>query len=239
MSTQYLEHGLRRIGIPDFLRLALDERKSRHAIREAIAEYKKSPLTPELVDTTWQTLWGEWGKRVRGTFDVPSCDRTPEELAQLQKENKAVLLIPDNLDLVMLGNMFPEMKRRAIQAETTVTDEQSTGGCVDIEMDIESPHGNTTEDQAIESLKLQGRNGQRLKTYFIGSEFSKALTGHGFDNNTFSRLPGSRSKYIYDREDRMMYAPFFTIGHVPHDVLLFPHDHQPHIGFRSEGVKKA
>ena len=76
-------------------------------IGPAIAEYKFQPLTPELVNKTWQTLWAEWGKRIGKTFDVPVCDRTIKELAKLQKENNAVLLIPDNVSLVDLGKMFP------------------------------------------------------------------------------------------------------------------------------------
>jgi hypothetical protein len=114
------------------------------SIEKAVAEYKSQPLTPELVDKTWQTLWTEWGKRIGETFVVPSCDRAAEELAQLQEENKAVLLIPDGVDLIMLGKMFPRMKSWTVSERTTII-ESGKGGIIDIEMDSESPHRDTTE----------------------------------------------------------------------------------------------
>lgn len=198
----------------------------------AIAEYKKSPLTPELVNTTWQTIWTEWGKRIDQKFEVPLCDRTSEELAQLQKENKAVLLIPDNVDLVMLGKMFKQMKSRAVSEGTTVT-ETSKGGSIDIEMDLDSPHADTTEAQANNFLKQQGRDGQRLKTYIIGSQLSKLLIGHYFDENSWSRLPGSRCGGC------MVAARFHSDGRLVVISVLHPQSRGPFVGFRSEGVKKA
>ena len=202
-------------------------------IGPAIAEYKSQLLTPELVNKTWQTILGERGKRIDKTFDVPTCDRTIEELAQLQKENKAVLLIPDNLTLVDLGRMFPEMQSWAVQEGTTIADEQTEGGCIDIEMDLESPHRGTTEGQIDEFLKSQKRNGQRLKIFIFGSQLSKLSTGHYFDEDTWSRLPGSRY------EGRMVDAHFRSRGYLGVGWSLIPKAHGPEVGFRSEGVKKA
>lgn len=198
----------------------------------AIAEYQAKRPTPEIVNKTWQTLWKVWGERAGQKFNVPSCDRTTEELAQLRKENKAVLLIPDNLDLVTLGKIFPEAKSWAVSEGTTVA-EQSKGGSIDIEMDLNSPHRNTTETQAKDLLKSQGRDGQRLKTYIIGSQFSKLLTGHYFDENSWSRLPGSRHGGC------MVGASFRSGGNLYVDSGLYPRDRFPGMGFRSEGVKKA
>ena len=208
------------------------EEQSQDVIRKAIAEYRSQPHTPELVNTTWQTLWVEWGKRIGETFGVPQCDRTAEELVQLQKENKAILLIPDNVDLIMLGKMFPQMRSRAVSEGTTVT-EPNKGGSIDIEMDLDSPHGNTTEDQIKDFLEQQERDGQRLKTYIIGSQFSKLLTAHYLDENTTSRLPGSR------REGGMVHAYYHSGGRLHVDSPLPPQDHNPQMGFRSEGVKRA
>lgn len=210
-----------------------DKEQTGDTIRKVSAEYKKSPLTPEIVNTTWKTLWAEWGKRVNLTFKVPSCDRTSEELSQLQKENRAVLFIPDNVNLVMLGKIFPQMRSWAVQEGTTVADEQSKGGSIDIEMDLDSPNRNTTESQARDLIKSQGRDGQRLKTYIIGSQFSKLLTGHYFDEKTWSRLPGSRSG------GGMVDAYFYSDGHLRVYSFLFPRGQYPGLGFRSEGVKRA
>lgn len=195
----------------------------------AIAEYEAKSLTPEIVNKTWQTLWKVWGETVGQKFDVPSCDRTSEELAQLQKENKAVLLIPGNVDLVTLGRIFPQMVSWAV-SEGTIIAEQSKGGSIDIEMDLNSPHRDTTEAQARDLLKSQGRDGQRLKTYIVGSQFSKLLTGHYFDENSWSRLPGSRVG------GRLVHARCYSVGNLNVNSDLNPRDRRPSVGFRSEGA---
>lgn len=205
-------------------------------IGPAIAEYKSQPLTPELVNKTWQTLWTEWGKRIGQTFDVPACDRTTEELVKLKKENKGVLLIPDNVSLVDLGKIFPQMQNWAVQEGTTVGNDHNKGGSIDIEMDLDSPNRNDTERGAAFSLEEEERNGQRLTTYIIGSQWSKLLTNHYFDENTFSsRLLGSRS------DGSLVYAGFHSDGRLRVRVHwglgnVMP---DPRIGFRSEGVKKS
>lgn len=163
----------------------------------AILEYSKESLTPELVDTTWQTIWKTWGESVSHTFQVPSCDRTSEELAQLQREEKADLLVPDELytkeGLVLLGRIFPKMRSWSVSEQTTVTNEHNKGGSIDIEMDLDSPHRNTGEKQAMDILRKERRTGQRLATLIVGSQFSKLSTDRYLDEGaTWSRLPGSR-----------------------------------------------
>src|SRR3989344_73730 len=165
-------------------------------VERAAMEYKKGPLTPELVDKTWQILWGEWGKRIGVSFrDIPSCDRTPEELALLQKENKAVLLIPDILyteeGLILLGNMFPKMKIWAAKNENEIKNEVNKGGCIDIEKVSDSPNRGIAGYQATELFRQQGREGQRLATYIIGSQLSKLSVRQYFDEITTSYLLGS------------------------------------------------
>lgn len=203
----------------------------------AIQEYKTQPLTPELVNRTWQTLWKVWGERVGHVFDVPTCDRTEPELAELKESGKAVLLIPDEFytpeSLVLLGRIFPKMQSRTVSEGTTITNENNSGGCIDVEMDLESPNRNTTEEQAREILEVQGRKGQREATYIVASQFSRLLTSHYFDENSWSRLPGSR------RGGFVVRAFFDSSGRLSVYSFLGPLDQGPDLGVRSEGVKKA
>lgn len=211
--------------------------KSQDLEAAAIQEYKTQPLTPELVNKTWQTLWKVWGEKVGRAFDVPTCDRTEPELAELKESGKAVVLIPDEFytseGLVLLGRIFPKMQSRTVSEGTTITNENNRGGCVDVEMDFESPNRGTTEEQAREILESQGRKGQREATYIVTSQFSKLLTGHYFDENTWSRLPGSRlAGYVIN-------AYFYSNGGLRVGSGLDPLDQVPHLGDRSEGVKRA
>lgn len=213
--------------------------ESKDALDRAISEYKEGSLTPELVNTTWQTIWKAWGESINHTFQVPSCDRTSEDLAELQKEGKAVLLLPDEIytkeGLVLLGRMFPKMQNWSVEEGTTVTNDHDKGGAIDIEMDVDSPNRSTNETQAMDILKKEGRGGQRLATFIIGAQFSNLLTGRYLDEgSTWSRLLGSRSGgYVV--------GAYFNAGGRLHGYwYLDPRRPRgPSVGGRSEGVKKA
>ena len=166
----------------------------------AIAEYERQPHTPELVDRTWQALWQAWGERIDHEFSVPSCDRDTGELAELKEKGNGVLLIPDEITttpegLVLLGKIFPEMEVWAVQRSTTIKNEHNRGGCIDIEMSVDAPNINTTTVNLSTKLNAEGRDGQRLAVYIVGSQFSKLLTGRYFDmGGTWSLLLGSRDE---------------------------------------------
>lgn len=211
---------------------------SQTALDRAVQEYKSQPLTPESVNKFWQTLWKVEGSEIGRVFDVPSCDRTAEELTELKEEKRAVLLIPDEFytraGLVLLGRMFPNMRSRFVQGGTTITNENNRGGCIDVEMDLKSPNGNTTQKNLEELAFSKGRNGQRLATYMVASQFSKLLTGHYFDEgDTWSRVPGSRDG------DGVVSAHFSPGGDLHVSSNLFPQGRYPGLGGRFEGVKKA
>lgn len=207
------------------------------AIGSAITEYRKGPFTPELINNTWQILWKTVGERKDHIFEVPTCDRTKEELSQLQKEGKEVLLIPDEFytqkGLILLGEILPGMQSRIIEKGAKIINETSKGGCIDVEMDSESPNRNTTEEEAVGILKAQGRIGQRLATFIIGSWFNRLVTGVYFDEQTWSRLPGSQINNSTLEVYCSSYGKLFV-------HLLLNHSSKfPSLGVRSEGRKKA
>lgn len=213
-----------------------------------ISEYKKGPLTPELVNSTWQNLWKIWGERVNHTFQVPTCDRTTGELARLQQERKAILLIPDELytpkGLVLLGHMFPELGRLSVDYidHTYITNDTDKGGSIDIEMFDESNSYN--EKQAQRVIEKQGRNPQRLATYIVGSQFNKLLTGYYFDEGRrFSLLSGSQAGKAFPayglQEGKALLVQFSDNGFL---FISWLSDDEKHIrdrGIRSEGVKRV
>lgn len=204
----------------------------------AISEYKARPLTPELVDRTWQTIWKVWGENINHTFQVPSCDRTSEGLVGLREKGRAVLLVPDELytkeGLILLGRMFPTMQSWSVMEGTTVTNDHDKGGSIDIEMDIDAPNRNTNEMQAMDTLKREGRRGQRLTTFIVGSQFSKLSSGRYLEESfTWSRVPGSRDGI------HVLNAGFSSDGSLYVDWSLGSQNRYPLLGFRSEGVKES
>lgn len=221
----------------------LQDRKLRDALRPFVQEYRVAKVhTPELVNRTWQDMWGEIGRTVDFTYQVPSCDRTPEELAKLQQEGKAVLLLPDDIytpeGLVRLGRAFPLMISWFTNPEhaAKISYGSNTGGSIDIEMSPDAPYRTPKgyrQEELVAKIAADKRAGQRLPTYFIGSQLSKLLTGHYFDENTWSRLPESFHGGL------MLNAYFSSGGRVGVNYYWYPGDQNPHLGGRSEGVKKA
>ncbi|MDP3974110.1 MAG: hypothetical protein Q8P92_04765 [Candidatus Daviesbacteria bacterium] len=222
---------------------ALQDRQLRDALRPFVQEYKDAKVhTPELVDHTWQNMWGEIGRAVDFKYQVPSCDRAREELAQLRKENKAVLLLPDDIftpeGLVRFGRAFPLMRSWTTDPEhaAKISYGSNIGGCIDIEMSLDAPYRTSKgykQKELVDKIAADKRAGQRLPTYFVGSEFSQLLTGHYFDENTWSRLPESFS------EGSMLVAHFRSDGSADVNAYWHPELRSPDLGGRSEGVKRA
>ncbi len=206
-------------------------------LRQQLQEYKSQPHTPELVTATWQTVWQSWGERVDLKLPVPSLDRTPEELVELEKNGNMLVFVPDRLASQegrhLLGEIFPEMRSYSVEKGNPVTNEHNRGGWYDIEKSLDVPHTNTTEKEAKKIFDKQERNGQRLNTYIIGSQFSKLTAGHYFDESTYSRMPGSR------REGRVVGALFNPSGDLSVRPYWDPRFRGRSLGARSEGVKKA
>lgn len=208
-------------------------------LRRAIKELRASPTSPELVTAYWRAKMAVDGKRAKVDISVADCDRTAEEIAKLREKGRTLVYVHPELTtqdgLVILGKMYPRMQNWAVKEGTTVINEQSSGGWLDIESSRDSPNLGTRVQQAVDIFKGQGLTGQSLPAYILGSQASKDLTGHYFDENTYSRLPGSR----YD--GRIVHARFGPDGRLDVywrlglDDLLRASD----LGARSEGVKSS
>lgn len=223
---------------------ALQDRQLRDALRPFVQEYRDVRVyTPELVDHTWQNMWRVIGQIANFTYQVPACDRTKEELAQLQEKNRAALLLPSDIytpdGLVRLGRAFPLMRSWTTDPKKVarISHGSNNGGCFDIEMNLDAPYRTSrgyNQKELVAKIAADTRAGQRLPTYFVGSQFSHLLTGHYFDENTWSRLPGSFF------EGGMLGASFFgSDGGVSVSDGWNAEGQHPHLGGRSEGVKRA
>lgn len=112
----------------------------------------------------------------------------------------------------------------------------NTDGCIDIEMSPDAPYRTSrgyNQEGLVAQIAADARAGQRLPTYFVGSQFSHLLTGHYFDENTWSRLPGSF------RGGAVLNASFRSDGGVRVDGSWSAEYQLPAVGGRSEGVKRA
>jgi hypothetical protein len=213
------------------------EQPSLNLLGQAVKEFKEKPHTPEMVTSYWQTLWKVWGEKAGLSLTIPSCDRTRKEITRLEKEGRKLVYVPTEVasqeNRHLLGRIFPEMQSYSVKKDNPVTNESNQGGWFDIEANLDSPNRNTKENDLKNLFEKQGKSGQRLNTFIIASQDAKLQTGHYFDENTWSRLVGSRSA------GRVVDASFGVLGRLRVHWSLGPQDHFSSWGGRSEGVKKA
>lgn len=215
--------------------VSVAEKPSLGFLEQAVREFKEKPYTPEAVTQYWQTLWQVWGEKA-GLL-VPSCDRTAEEITKLKKEDRKLVYVPDELasqeNRHLLGQIFPELQSYSVKKGNLITNESSQGGWFDIEASPDSPNRDTTEKDLEKLFKKQGKVGQRANVYIVGSQDAKLQTGHYFDENTSSRLLGSR------RGGHVVVVSSRVDGRLHVAWRLGPRDRDSRWGGRSEGVKKT
>ena len=209
---------------------------SENPLAKIIQEYKTQPHTPELVASFMQNFIRVKIEESGAEISIPTisvCDRTPVELAALKAAGRGMVYNP-GLKYSELGRIFPKMQSYSAREDSSVTDEYERVGWVDIEMTVDAPNINTTEQDLIDLFGTQEKNGQRLSTYIWGSQISKELTDKYFDQgSTYARLLGSR------RGGRVVHAYFYSRGLLRVYWDLKSDSHDPHLGGRSEGVKRA
>jgi hypothetical protein len=206
-------------------------------------EFHKKPRTPESLIKYWQAVWDVDGARAGMTFEVPSCDRTTEEIAKLEHLSipRKLVYIPPELTtipdgLTLLAKIFPGVKKYNTEIYSSITHIPG-GGWFDIESDPRAPYLDIDEFKAEEEFRKQGFSGQKLPVYIVGSEDSKRMQDNYFDYEamrwqSFSLLPDSTSngKVIHVRE-------FDENG----AVLIQTHssriNHYINLGYRSERAK--
>ena len=202
-----------------------------------LPEYQTKPHTRELVTSLWKAIWMEEGRKIGAKIQVPLVDRTEEEIKELEEQGRMMIYVPQKVATQgtrhLLGRIFPKMQNHSVKKDNSVTNEGVEGGWFDIESSPDSPNLKTTEDDLRELFKSQGKQGQSLSQYIVGSQFLKLTTGHYFDEITYSRLLDSR--YV----GYVVYADFGRDGSLFVDWDLDPSDRLDRWGGRSSGVKKA
>lgn len=209
-------------------------------LRSALADYESKSHTPELLTATFQAIWKDRESRVAHLLDKPlapvvPCDRTAEEIKQLEAEGRRLAYLPPELatqeNRHILGSMFPKMQGNSVEEGNTVTNEQVRSGWFDYEAAIQAPHLYTNEKKLRKLLAKQGRLGMNITEYVIAGQDSKLFTGKYLDqDSTYVRLLGSR----YDGD--VVSAGFGPDGLVV-SWSLGPDRHGPGWGGRSVGVK--
>ncbi len=206
--------------------------ESTSELLEVMSSYReawdRNTLTPQLVDATWQEFWGVPSE---AALTVPACNRSQDELAALREQNRGVLLLPDEIMTQegpdFLLQRFPEIGKSVLRKNKNT---HTGGGCIDVEMDREEPNllaGEVNGAGLNYRIRIQDKQGQRLQTYIVASQFNKLLTGHYFDEEHRVTLPGSIAGS----------ASFMNVKRESTGKLLVGEGHRIGNGYRTEGRK--
>ena len=203
-------------------------------LEQATREYKNKPTSPELLTRFMQAFWQEASQKIGRNIVVHEFPLSAKEIKERQKRGEMAIFVPDGVDRVDLGKMFPKMQSWAVQKESSAVDVINNSGWLWIEASVDAPNRNTTQGQLEEKFKKEGKQGQSLRSYIIGGQISKLLTDKYFDEGaTWSRLLCS-----YD-DCGVLDAYFDSGGDLVVNSYWDPGDHRGNMGGRFEEVIKA
>lgn len=200
----------RELGVPDSYprdKRALGVAKAQFVnVRE---EFKTSSHTTDLVQRYWQTRWSYLGRRVGLTLEIPDHGYYQDEIDGLEHMSPRRKLVygPDPFyqtpeGLILLNIIHPKMRGWVDKPDNALSrvthSSDKGGGWFHIEADWQTPFTKTTQkglENVLKGLaeanKVYTWEGQRLPTYIIGSQDSKDLNRHNFDELGWVRLLGS------------------------------------------------
>lgn len=162
-----------------------------------IHEYITTPEhTPEFMTRTWQGWYRAEEEYLEGeSFTVTPCDRTLEEIREIEKAGRLLIYIPQELaargrvpQQTSVEEKRTRSKRRKVDDKSYV-DEIIQYGWLDIDASVSAPYTNTTEEELAAIFKAQNRVSVTAISYCMGSAFNSWITGEPFDNGqTQTRL---------------------------------------------------
>ena len=216
-------------------------------LTQTIEEYRKGPLTPELVTNYWRAMLRVDGARAGLNIEVPDCDWTEEQIKRPMVDIEGnpvpgmMIYFPEQLrgkeGKIHLEEMYPEMANSSMYDRSlSITDTHKTTGWIKVEAAIETPNRNTRQKALEAFAKKQGYLGQRENAFILASKASKDLTGSYFGQRgrgTFCKLLGS------PYASRVMYALLNSDGNSYIFWLISPPDQSPFLGARFEEVKRT
>lgn len=171
------------------------ERHAKRQYRTVFTEYQSNQHTPEFLTSTWQTIYTVWSKDQNlGIEEIPPCDRTLEEIQELENKGRMVFYLPQ--ELYEWGNGY-FLETRKANAEhrnfvSTLKDVNKLHGWLDIDAGADASYMGTSEAELKEIIEPEGRVGANVNAYVVSSIFCKKVSGLYLDENgTKSRLLGT------------------------------------------------
>lgn len=155
-------------------------------------EYKDQPFNPELLTEFMRAFWAKAGYKIGKNIVVDKFPLSAEKIKEEWEErDRMAIFVPYDVNKEDLKKMFPEIGNWELAFGSPPIDLLNSSDWLWIEASVDAPRY-TASGEFDENIKTGRSRGQSLKTYIIGGQISKLLTGMYFDEGgpTWSKLLG-------------------------------------------------
>lgn len=158
-------------------------------LQRFVNEFKTQPHTQEAVTAIWGNMWEVMGGVTGSRITVAECDRTNEEIAELEANGRMLVYVPKELSgadqakrLLPLVLPDPQAQKANNLSSHAFVNVVEQSGWVSVEATPRLPHSKVEDEVVIrdrvESGELQG---QTVNTYLVGTLFSRLMNGSYLD----------------------------------------------------------
>lgn len=216
--------------------MSTNETPTNNALKEIIIEYKTKPHTPELLTKMFKAIWKYREDKLRKNkvdiiLTVQDCPLSQAEIEKLESEGRKISYLPPELSAQssrhLMAKIWPKMKHLSCAKGNLFENNMERFGWFDYEGRTDFVNSTLTEPELVTLFEQQGRLGMNLNEYIVASQDSKLFTRNYLDQNTWSRLPGTRVK------GKMVDACFGNFGLLIAYRNLEPGFIDPRLGGRS------
>ncbi len=176
---------------------SLSEYLSESEVNKIRSLYEKRVHTYKLITEVWRRFWNWRMEKKLVEIYVPPCDRSSEEIRELEEEGRMLIYVPPVFSasegLRRLNDFFVSYEAAGLPKAEDIINNHEQHGWLDVEKSLRAPHIGKGEATIALLESERGWKVQTLNTYIIGSEFSQLVSGHCFDEGTYSMV-ASRSE---------------------------------------------
>jgi len=224
-------------GIPKEFRFSSDFIGPREM--RGIYELLKGPDLPKKLTKIMSYFWEISGQRIGKKYKVDKFPSTVEDIREKnEKEGRIPIFVPHEINLIDLGRIFTFLGSRYARSKVVaalgskyiaegspVIDTVNNFGWLWVEGSNLAPNRGASPKELEDMFRMQGRQGQSLRTYIVGGLIRKFFMGDFFDTQPIFEERGSRktSSMLLGSsiEGRFIHAEFSTFS-VDRALLMFP-----------------
>jgi hypothetical protein len=197
-------HGISEPGISKVFRFSSDFVAPREM--RGIYEWMKPPDLPKKLTKAMSYFWEISGQRIGEKYRVDKFPSTVEDIREKKaKEGRIPIFVPHEINLIDLGRIFTflgskyagskgvaDFGSKYIAEGSPVIDTVNNFGWLWVEGSNLATNRGKSPKELEDMFRMQGRQGQSLRTYIVGGLINKFFMGNFFDTQPIFEERGTR-----------------------------------------------